>query len=454
VVLNLENLQNIRAELVRASASISTVAAFLQIQERAVQYIRRIEELSESESCEVDYKAAGQIRKFRLIVDGLAWSVLHPHVIRQHAKVSGRPPTISSQGAAFDAVLRSARQWTVESNAPVLICDATNILRLGDLVVCADPEEPTVVECKMTLPRPQHLTQGRRGRQLSRALGTSHYLAHGQGRVLGDTCIRLEISSEHRAKRNWQVINELCAECVDSGMARRQLSDHETLWAFRPSEVGQAPALIDHNTLQSSAYFGTTGGLMNMDDGLFAPPGIWPIDIEHRIDILEGKTVVAHCVCTDAFESSAHQGMPIRVQTDADRPINVVYEGKVYPLSLRFVYDVLYGYETVESCVHGISDWVIQLAGIDAGRLVPEHESKPKVTHVADTDDAVSLLSAIPPPDYVSISKELMAMLASGRKPDVALNADAISARPSAYCILEWTSFVEFIRQHSHETHS
>lgn len=441
-MLTLESLRQHRKQLLHAIEAMKTPTSFLQIQEKVIQSIRQLEKHRGSGSDAVDFRPADQIRKFRMIVDGLAWCVLHPHVIRQHAKGPGSPPDISSQGSAFDTVISSAKQWTAENDVPVLICDAANILRLGDVLVCIDPEAPTVVECKKKLPLPQHLTQGRRGRQLSRVLGTNRYLTQGQSRVFGDPTTYIEVSSNHRAARNWKAVDELCTQCYDRGMVQRKLSDHEILWVFRPSVVGDRPSLSDF-TIQSNAYFGTSEGLMNMDDGLFAPPSIWPIDVEHRAAILEGEIVVAHCVCASAFEACARQDMPIQVKHKDDTPLRVHYKGKVYPISLRFIYDVLYGYETVESCVDGISNFAIQIARIETGSLSPESESKPAIRHVRNAEEAVALLSICPSPEYISIPVALLAKLANELDCD---GAALIVAESSAYCIVEWAPFAETLR--------
>jgi len=96
---------------------------------------------------------------------------------------------------------------------------------------------------------------------------------------------------------------------------------------------------------------------INMDDGLFAPPVIWPIDLEHRQAILEGDIVIAHLVHAQAFIRDGLGEPVIELHASEEYPIHVRLDGKTYPLARRLVYDVLYGFETVECCVHGIVDF-------------------------------------------------------------------------------------------------
>jgi len=73
------------------------------------------------------------ISRLRLYADGLVWLSLHPHTICQMAKNSGPIPSIEDQGKAFDQVIESARRNLKKYRTPVLICDITNVLRIGDL---------------------------------------------------------------------------------------------------------------------------------------------------------------------------------------------------------------------------------------------------------------------------------------------------------------------------------
>ena len=135
--------------------------------------------------------------------------------------------------------------------------------------------------------------------------------------------------------------------------------------------------------------------------------------------------------------------MPIQVKHKDDSPLHVHYKGKVYPISLRFIYDVLYGYETVESCVDGISNFAIQIAGIETGSLSLESESKPAIRHVRNAEEAVALLSLCPSPEYISVPVALLSKLASELGCD---GAALVVAKSSAYCIVEWPPFAETLR--------
>jgi hypothetical protein len=142
------------------------------------------------------------IQRLRLFADGLAWLVLHPHVIRQLAKNDDVPKTLVDQGAAFDQVLASAKAHYRRLRVPVLIADLTSILKIGDLIVVTNTEAPMIIEVKQRLPKPEHLMQGRVGRQISRAIGTLKYLHEGSAKVYGDEHHRHVVETQFKAARN------------------------------------------------------------------------------------------------------------------------------------------------------------------------------------------------------------------------------------------------------------
>ncbi len=173
------------------------------------------------------------IERLRLYVDGLVWLILHPHVIRQMAKNADVPKSLLQQGDAFGLVLESAHHYYETIGVPIFIADITNVLKIGDLVVVTNTEVPMIVESKKRLPRPEHLMQGRSGRQISRAMGTMRYLREGSAKVFGDDCHRRVVESPTKALRNWNLIDEVCKSALKSGWAEVVVSEHEFMWAYR-----------------------------------------------------------------------------------------------------------------------------------------------------------------------------------------------------------------------------
>jgi len=173
------------------------------------------------------------IESLRLYADTLVWWNLHPHAIRQLAKNPGPVQSLLRQGDAFHSVLLHAERYQRETRLPILIADITNVLKVGDIVVVSDPESPQVVECKLKLPKPQHLMQGRTGRQVSRAIGTMQYLKEGAGKLFGQDYYEIAVESQHRSERNWEAIERVCSHALRVGEAYEEISNGDYLWAVQ-----------------------------------------------------------------------------------------------------------------------------------------------------------------------------------------------------------------------------
>ena len=443
-------LRHQRESLFEQWINAESLEDWLSIQEQIAESIRASErELRGSDNGDA---LRFHISRLRLYADGLAWLSLHPHTIRQMAKNPGSTPSIEDQGKAFDQVIESARRSLKKYRAPVLICDISNVLRIGDLVICVNPEVPIVVECKIKFPKPQHLMQGRIGRQVSRVKGLMRYLHKGSAKVFGENSHRQTVESAHRAQRNWEVLAEICHEARRTGRARSDMSEFEVLWAYTPDYLDSVLAEVREYE-DRTAYFGTSNGLMNMTDGLFPPPIVWPIPSELRFLLLEGDIQIAHLVDVKAFERDFGQGEGIEMSSTEQFPVHVKVGGNVYPLSLRFVYDVLYGFETIDSCVNGLIDFARQLKVTQPVETEDTQAGKPPLHHVDSLEAATSLLnSGIDSMDtLVSMPLSLLELLCQKPEklrdhPDVVPLPNYDS--PPAYAILDWGTFRELMVKH------
>lgn len=406
--MNGEQLLIERKSLFERCIQVGSFEDLLSIQERIADSMRRCEH--ELKGTEKKDDLQFHIERLRLYADGLVWLVLHPHTIRQLAKNPGPPRSIEAQGEAFDQVLESARDHLMKDKVPVLIADITNVIKIGDLVLCTNPEAPRIVECKTRLPHPRLFMRGRFGRQLSRTMSTLEYLSTGSAKVFGNERHQLVIESPHASKRNWAALTIVCTTAVSDKRAFFQLSNHEFIWAY--SQENQDSVLAEvakYGENLSCGFFGTSLGLINMTDGLFPPPIVWPIPSELRFQLMEGQIVVAHLVDSKAFECDLGNGERIEVSPQEDFPIRVVTGGKEYPLGRRFIYDVVYGFETVDSCVQGLIEFARQLHEQPPIDISAPHQAKPIVHFVESTEEAQKLAMSkdIPEDDFVVMPLEL-----------------------------------------------
>lgn len=343
----------------------------------------------------------------RLYADALVWATLHPHTIRQLAKTTGHPPSLLTQGPAFDNVLETAAELTQDTPFPALIADITNVIKIGDVIHVTDPECPIIVECKLGSPKPQHAMQGRSGRQFTRAFRTAEYLAEGVARIPGEDRSLVAIETQHCPEHNWQAVDELCAQAISAGKAFRQLGPGDYAWALR-SELADdvLPEVVERSRALSNPAFGTSGGLMARQDGLFPPPPAWPISQQARFELVEDTIFLVHLVSADALAGDYDQGRAISIRK-GDYPILVTIDGQeLPPFSTRFIYNVVYAFETAASCVTDLLAFAQQVPQHTA-KNPPAHAAhvptrKPSICHIESLDD-ISPEST----DYVSMPYEL-----------------------------------------------
>ncbi len=171
------------------------------------------------------------LRRLHSYGDALAWTLLHPHAIRNLAKNDGCPPWLSNQEPALVHALETIKKLS-EEGTPGIVCDLTNVLRIGD-VVFGDPEVPSIIELKSSATPDHRKYLGRAGRQRSRMEGTTKYLAEGQAQVYGESHTRVVLESDHEAQYNWGAVQEVIDRANKDGAATLMLSDYQLLFARR-----------------------------------------------------------------------------------------------------------------------------------------------------------------------------------------------------------------------------
>jgi hypothetical protein len=192
-------LRSERDRLLTEFAAVATTAELLDFQLQLAAAI----ELSEPRAFrEKNRDAKEHLRLLRLLGDGLARRLLHPHAIRQLAKNPAPPPALGSQGDGFRQTLEAAREIAGREH-PVLISDLTHCLTVGDLVICDDPERPSIVECGG---HEKFLHKGRKGRQLRRAQAIIDLLKDGTAVLPGNDLPTRVLEIKTASDRTWSVV--------------------------------------------------------------------------------------------------------------------------------------------------------------------------------------------------------------------------------------------------------
>ena len=293
----------------------------------------------------------------RVYGDTLAWTLLDRHAIRQLAKNIDNWPNLFHQGSAFDRVLETA-DFYAELNLPVLASDLTNILTIGDLVICDNPEVPTIVEVKgaaFTLNSFQ--TDRRTRKQAIRAMRTSEFMA------TGTSGFQVAIGIQAAASYSWASLDDVLKRARREGSAVTNVGNESIVWAFE-SDGGKLPPLpVSLNDLMQphgAVEVGCHLGLIERGRQLStsAPPTVWPLEPDLRYSLLEGELIVMHLVDTGRFlDRTRPDGWVRRLLPDSGRHAEItgieieLADGRRATLSPRFIGDVVYGFQTIESVV-------------------------------------------------------------------------------------------------------
>jgi hypothetical protein len=348
-----------RRELAEELAGVDSAEAMWAFQRNLADRIREAERLQKE--CRQP-QTEWHLHLLRVIGDSLAWTVLHGHTIRQLAKNAGRPPWLIDQGRAFDDTLAMAER-AAKRGMPVLVADLTNCIRIGDLILCGDPEHPGIVECKSGKARPVFEHQGRKGRQLRRMQRTSRYLKDGAWADDSTGKTLLTVPTSVQPVYNWWAVTRAANTALTSGIASCLISPDELLLAY--SGEGSVDAIEEEVAKSGFDSKGATVGLhmvpIEAASPDVPPPLVWEIPNHLRFPLLEGDVVLVHLLQRRTFLrrlSDAVTVVDIDVVTEHSE--DLAYKVRVGEAetvcSSNFTKRVLYRFETVESVALAMSE--------------------------------------------------------------------------------------------------
>ncbi len=389
----LDRLKQKRKAILKKIDLIDSAESLYQIQVEIVEEIK-ISEKQVKQDVSGEYE--GHIHLLRCYCDGLAWNLLYSHTIRQLAKNWAPPQSISNQGNSFNLVMQKAKELSNEGK-PVIIADITNIIKIGDLIVCSDPEMPSIVECKKGNFHPHNIMKGRSGRQLSRAIGTLEYLKKGKAKVFGEEKERVVFETTTEVIHNWQVVKKSVIEALETGIGFGKASDYDIMWAIANDEITKVQNEIE-DILKSfkEPFVGCHLRVVEEMEFLHPPPSAWPIDIECRFALMEGDVVLFHLIDLSYFNKLCTpdgriKGILYKNNVLEEYCFVVEVNGQERILSARFLNDVLYGYATIESIFKNMIEFAKRVCET---KITPEkirHRTKPKLKVINSLEDAIKL---------------------------------------------------------------
>ena len=364
------------------------------------QQVEIAEAIREAESCLSHGRTDRQeirehVARLRTYGDAWVWMLLHPHAIRQVAKNSSTGKDINGQGVAFDQTIAAAGSLVASYGMPVLIADITNVVRVGDLLLVADPEHPTIVECKSSLPAVDHLMQGRIGRQISRAVGIAKYLRGETTKIYGDAYATGIIEPSGQREWHWGEVEETLRAAAEEGLSFRELSPRNYMLAMRSGEEDRALELLADLDKGGSWLISTQS---SGRDDLYPPPTAWPVDPHLRFDLSEGTLHAVRLLDQELFAGDHGDGLRIAL-SDTKFPLEVSLEGEDFRLSGRFIEDALIGNQSVESCIEGIRTFVSQI-DFESMDMPQDPSSRPRVHAAKSQRETFGSERGSPPSDH------------------------------------------------------
>jgi hypothetical protein len=116
-----------------------------------------------------------------------------------------------------------------EAGVPAILCDATNVLSTGDVVLCQDPDLPDIIECKASrrAADPRFLRQGRRGRQLARIEKVTESLRTGERRLFGDSRLRRTIELKHVPQFDFAPVERMVSRALNHEPCAEALNEYQ-----------------------------------------------------------------------------------------------------------------------------------------------------------------------------------------------------------------------------------
>lgn len=350
-------LKNIRKLLFEKLMQASEFNLLFDFQIELAEELKRCERLQKLKK---DESRKAHMHLLRCYGDSLSWRLLHPHAIRQLAKNQKNKTFLIDQGKGFDKTIEIAKGIS-KYNFPLIIADLTNCIRIGDIIICRDPELPDIIECKSGKNRDKYELQGRRGRQFSKMKGTSEYLSKGQAKVFGDGQTRLCVEIDSPTIYNWDIINTVLIEAEKIGEYFYKVSEYEIIGAVSgENEIDFFDKLKPEDFKFNNPLVGTHYRAIEEAWPTISPPANWGIEDRFKFPLMEGDLIIVHIFDPHVFigfenETARITGLDSKICEDrvcsgiADFGYEVEIQGEKIILSQNFTARVLYGFETVES---------------------------------------------------------------------------------------------------------
>lgn len=420
-----EQLRSNRRRLFDQMEKIDSPKSLLEFQLAIVEEIKKSERSANNDETG-EHK--WHIHLLRCYGDALAWELLHPHTIRNLAKNPSPPASLIDQKDGLKHTIESAHDFT-DDGIPVLISDITNCLKISDLVLCNDPELPSLVECKGGNFVPELSMRGRSGRQQSRAISVLKYLYDGKGKLYGESGSSTIIDINVDVKHTWDSVNQTVSKAIRTGFGFDISDESDIVWAFIDDDRYDNPPFPTKELKNLAPKFkipfiGCHLVPLDYANPRIPPPIVWPIYRDYKFALMEGDVVLMHLIDVEKFKKIVTKNGRV---VEILRKRNVLDEycflveidGKRCRLSYCFLENVVYGYETIESSAKCIIETANKALTLKPLTTLPTSKPsrKPKLRVVRNFKDSMQLLKeaqTFSKEDIVSVQMSFFAKICRG----------------------------------------
>lgn len=349
---NDQELQEARRALFEAFPRSPTPDDLLSFQRRLVHELLATEGERKQSGGE---ELREHIRMVRLYGDALAFQALSVYALRQLARNSGKPPSLSGQGPGFELALECC-EVVNSQGVPALLADVTNVLKNGDLVLCVDSDAPQIVECKLSAVKDIRFErQGRRGRQRARIESIQNFLLSGKGRFFGDDRDRQTVELSTTPRYNYHIVDGIIVRALNHQPSVSQTSEFELYSAALNGEQADSEPAIR----AWGVTFGERLAIGGSSDPLrgawpdIRPPLLWDLSDAARWALMEGDVGLVHVVRVDAFLGQRRGAVHVQrtIETSGLFPwsYEVIVDGEPLVVGPNMLLEVLYAHETIET---------------------------------------------------------------------------------------------------------
>ena len=244
-------------------------------------------------------------RLVRIIGDSLAFSLLHKHTIRTLSRHPGLPPSMKGQQEDFEHVIAIAEMLAVSGYVP-LLCDVTNLLKVGDIIAVAE-EHVLVLECKRS-PLPSRLPgTGRLARQRLRGTQAAEYLQ--RSRITEADGVRAALPFNLPEPR-WRILTDLASKVsltsASSAVAILDDGDAAALVTIGDSFEALEPFFDELNRTVAAkvSVIGTQLDVISNPRWNCPSPLTFPVSPLLRFALLEGNALLLRLIDFDRFVGS------------------------------------------------------------------------------------------------------------------------------------------------------